>query len=163
MDLSSHTRNLLDKSEFPIFYSAIMDRKKRTAKRKIKSKRDLNLIHSAIWSTITRLYEESEGGVYIENVGYFCHVIKTHRKWVVNPLTDAPTRPRTNGYPYRHVVLDMGKQRRCYHIFRSIQTHLRKKLGRLSPEKRYKLRFNEVVSYINCTKKRKVVSLYKKK
>lgn len=157
------TKSLLDKSEFPIYYRSIMSQTKVRAKREIKSTEDINKIHKMIWETIRDMYERSEGGVYIENIGYFCHVIKLSRKWGMNNLTNTPIKPSTNGYPYRHVVLEMEGKRRYYHIFRSILPTLKKKLDKMAGHKRYKLRINEVISYNNCKDKKNIVSLYNKK
>lgn len=140
-----------------------MSQKRKTQKRQIKSTTDLNKMHRDIWDAVRILYEESEGGVYINNFGYFCHVIKPHRKWKISGLTKAPIKASTNGYPFRHVLLEVGYKNRYYHVFRSISTRLRKRLDKLISEKRYKLRLNEVISYKNCTKRKNIVSLYKKK
>jgi hypothetical protein len=45
----------------------------------------ISSLFAAIWKTVARHFVENEAGVYIRNLGYFCHLAHTeltHQKWV---------------------------------------------------------------------------------
>lgn len=157
-------KSVINKDDFISFYRAMCDRKKCAKKRQIKDIREINKVHLQIWKTVSDMYKSSYGGVFVDGIGYFSHVIKPDRKWGMCKMLDIPIRYKTNGFPYRHMVLDfMFKPRRFYHIHKSILPFLSNELRLLTPSKRYKLLLREVRSYMNCNKRRKIVSLYDKK
>lgn len=61
-----------------------------------------------LWRTIKKHYVENEGGVYLDNIGYLCHIIKPERKFVLRNSV-SKNRVMTGGYGYRHVCLQMEK------------------------------------------------------
>lgn len=157
-------KSVINKDDFIDFYRAFCSRKICANRRQIKDVRAVNRVHLQIWKTISDMYKNAEGGVFIDGIGYFCHVIKPDRKWGMCKMLDVPIRYKTNGFPYRHMVVDsMIKPRRFYHIHKSILPFLFSELKRLTPIKRYKLMMREVKSYMNCSRRRKIVSLYSKK
>ena len=163
--------SLLNNKEFEKYYEEYIRKRKIPKERILSNKDDLRKIHNELWKTVQELYVESEGGIYIDNIGYFCHVIQPKRKWRISGLTNRPEMPRTNGYRYRHMVIELHDSRNglyminnkkiFYHIYKSILPHVRDKMNK----KKYKLRIKEIASYIKCKKERgsqrKLRSLYK--
>ena len=68
--------------------SSIMDREvyefyRENRKKVAKGINDFNLFKKAVggyFSLVKQVMEESEGGVYLNNIGYFCYVISTKKK-----------------------------------------------------------------------------------
>lgn len=147
--------------DFVDFYRTIMGRKKNTTKRQIRGMREIHVVHREIWREIYKSFVEVEGGVYIDGIGYFCHIMNPRRKWRLNSLTKLPRKHRTNGYRYNHILLNVTRSNQYYCMYKYLTDDLKKKLNILTPSKRYKFRLREVKSHINCSKRRKIVSLYK--
>ena len=63
-----------------------------------------------IWKTIAEHYIRNEGGVYLDNIGYLCHIIRPEKKFSIRGKL-SKKRVMAGGYGYRHVCLQMEMTR----------------------------------------------------
>lgn len=154
-------KSLTNNKEFYLYYREICASYKKREERAIKRESEVRSIHLEIWKVISEMYEEAEGGVYIDNLGYFCHVVNPIRSWGVK-FKGAIQRMKTNGYMYNHIVLDFKGWTQPYHIYKNIIYGLNRNMMRLTPKKRYKFLINEIKSYRRCNRARRLLTLNKK-
>lgn len=126
---------------FYTFYRAYMISKKLPY---LQDRELVKKVHSEVWKTVLDHYINNEGGVYLDNLGYLCHMITPVQKFTFNKKSKRVTREETNGYYYRHICMGVRKNRSNYHhlIFSPI---LIKKLRELMRKgKRYRFLYREV-------------------
>lgn len=102
---------------FVSFYHKIMQRNEILKKRSIPSRTKVLKALSLVLETISDRYIANEGGVYLRNIGYLCHIMSPVRRRRVNPLTGDMYRKHTDGYLYKHVCLDFSEGGRYYHLY----------------------------------------------
>lgn len=87
---------------------------------------------SLILKTIAERYINNEGGVFISNFGYLCHIMKPDRKLYINAFTNDIALKHTRGYTYRHLCLDFMPVNQFFHFYvgkalkRKITTFMKK-------------------------------------
>lgn len=132
-------------SSFVPFYRSLTAKKKTKRRHVISDRRDIMQCHSLIWKTIRDHYLENEGGVYINNIGYLCHVIRPVRTLYINPVTKDINRKGTDGYKYSHECMDFMPKNKFFHLV--LQPALKKKSRNLmNSGRRYKFLYREVQS-----------------
>lgn len=152
--------SLVHNPDFYPYYRSLMQQRESREERRIKSRNEVNKIHSTVWKVISDLYKETKGGVYIDNFGYLCHMVTPERKWAYHKNGDL-IRTKTNGHRYRHLLIDFeGKQ--YYHLHNNLTQLLIKELNVLVPKKRYSFMIKEIKSYRRCRKPRKLLHLRRK-
>lgn len=128
---------------FVSYYHKQMISKKGLMKRTIMDRSEVLSLLSLIWKTVSEHYLENDGGVYIDNIGYLCHMIVPHQKFGISRITNDVIRMGTNGYKYNHTVLDFSSYKRYYHLV--ISDYLKKKSkNKMNKGKRYRFLYNEV-------------------
>lgn len=102
---------------FAAFYHQLMGNMKYSKKRLIKDRMEVLRCLSIILKTIAEKYINNEGGVFISNFGYLCHIMKPERKIFINGLTKEVARKSTGGYMYRHLCLDFMPVNQFFHFY----------------------------------------------
>ena len=88
---------------------------------------------------------EADAGVYVDNVGYLCHVLIPGQRFAVRRDLDIVSRLGTNGYLYNHLAMDFADSKRYYHFV--IQDSLKKKLRvKMNKGRRYRFMYNEILA-----------------
>lgn len=144
-------RSLADK-RFIAYYHKIMAEESKRAqyKRLILEKSEVMKIQHELWKTVREHYIENEGGVYISNLGYLCHIMRPKRKLFANHISNTIIRMQTNGYLFRHVCLDFSPKLQYFHLYKSIIKTVKHECNkRLKKGKRYKFLYNEVIAWIS--------------
>lgn len=144
--------------KFVRYYRTMCSNHRSRRVRCILNHREVMKIQDTIWETVADMYKEKEGGVYIDNIGYFCSVMVPRTSWGISGLTGKPLRPGTNGYLYRPVVFDF-RRHQYYHIHKALNQNLIRLMKRKSQERRLKLYLNDVKSYRKCFGERNIVDV----
>ncbi len=127
------------------FYRSIMARRRSRHRHVISDARDIIECQSLIWKTVADHYLENEGGVYINNIGYLCHVICPVRSLSINRVTGDINRKGTDGYKYTHCCVDFLPRNKFFHLV--VQDALKRKSRELmNAGRRYKFLYREVQS-----------------
>lgn len=130
---------------FRHFYRSMISKNGRRRKHYISDNKDIMECQSLIWKVIRERFEEDEGGTYINNIGYLCHVISPNRRIYLNPVTNTINRRGTGGYLYSHTCIDFMPRNRYFHLY--IMPELVRKCRRLmNGGRRYKFLYREVES-----------------
>lgn len=132
---------------FAFYYHRVMrgDRKKPKKGMIIDPKEILN-IQNEIWKTVADHYINNDGGVYIDHIGYLCHIIVPRQSYVASKYF--VRRQSTNGYRYKHIGLEIEKERRYYHLIPHPYLVLKCKKEMIKG-KRYRFLYNEVVTRVD--------------
>lgn len=144
--------------KFVRYYRTMCSNHRSRRKRCIMDPYAVLRIQDAIWSVVSEMYEEKEGGVYVDNIGYFCTVMAKRHSWGICSLNGRPMRQGTNGYLYRPIVFDF-RPRQYYHIHKALNMDLTKRMKIKSQSKRLKLFLREVKSYRKCFGDRNIVDV----
>lgn len=144
--------------KFVRYYRTMCSTHRSRRKRCIMSAREVMKVQDTIWSVVSDMYKEKEGGVYIDNIGYLCSVISRRHKWGICSLNGKPLRSGTNGYLYRPIVFDF-RPRQYYHIHKALNDNLVRHMRLKSQKKRMKLFLSEVKSFRKCFWDRKIVDV----
>lgn len=131
---------------FVSFYHKIMRRNEILKKRSISSRRKVLRALSLILETISDRYLLNEGGVYLRNIGYLCHIMNPVRKRRLSNVTGDMVRKHTDGYLYRHVCLDFSEKGRYYHLYNFKTVDDRIKMYMKTNNKTYKFLYRIVRS-----------------
>lgn len=153
--------SLVNNLAFYPYYRALMKQRASRKDRMVKTRAEVDKIHSVIWKVVSDLYKETKGGVYIDNFGYLCHMASLERKWRYHKNGDL-IRSKTNGRKYHHILIDFKGRRQYYHLHNNLTQLLTKEMNILIPKKRYDFLIKEIKSYRRCRKPRKLLSLRKK-
>lgn len=139
-------RTTIQSDFFVAYYHHIYKRKGGYKKGTISNYDEVLKLLSTIWETVYEHYMETDGGVYIDNIGYLCHpIIPAEQKFIVTKTFDNVIREETNGRAYRHTVLDFAEPKRFYHLV--LQEYNRKKaVALMNKGKRYRFMYNEVMA-----------------
>lgn len=140
---------------FVSFYKRMMKRKQVGKKRIISDRYKVKKLQNIIWETVLEHYIQNEGGVYIDNFGYLCHIINPKRNFGINHLIGEVMNIHTNGHRYRHVVLDFSPKSQYYHIDLSTLTK------RKSRNKKYKFLYREVCAKRHLGKVPRIPKVFK--
>lgn len=150
-------RSLFDK-KFISFYYHIMARYRVGIKKTVFDVKDLRKIQSEIFKTIREHYVNNDGGVYINNLGYFCHMMVPESRMAITPFNKTIRYEHTNGYMFKHLVLDDRKGTgKYYSIFSDVLALVKKESNtKIKNGKRYKFLYREVESEKECFGKIKI-------
>lgn len=130
---------------FVPFYRSLLKKRAARYKHVLSSKEEILECQSLIWRTVAEHYIENDGGVYINNIGYLCHIICPVRKLSICKITNDINRKHTDGYKYTHDCMDFLPKNKYFHLV--VQKSLRKKCHDLMNKgKRYKFLYREVQS-----------------
>lgn len=137
---------------FVSFYHKIMQRNEVFKKRSISSRKRALKALSLILETIYDRYVLNEGGVYLRNIGYLCHIMNPVRKRRLNLKTGDMYRKFTDGYLYKHICLDFNEKGRYYHLFPFPTLNVEIRLYMRSNNKTYKFLYRIIRSEMNRKK-----------
>lgn len=137
---------------FVSFYHKIMQRNEVFKKRSISSRKRVLKALSLILETIYDRYVLNEGGVYLRNIGYLCHIMNPVRKRRLNLKTGDMYRKFTDGYLYKHICLDFNEKGRYYHLFPFPTLNVEIRLYMRSNNKTYKFLYRIIRSEMNRKK-----------
>lgn len=151
-----------------------MKRKNGYKKGTIKHGKDILKIQSELWREVAEQYLNNNDGVYLEHIGYLCHVLfDTKPKYIVRKNVRASSNTEegyefypdvrlmgTNGYRYTHTVLDFADTKRFFHLVLSdyLKSKARKLMGK---GKRYRFAYNEVKTKMDLMKTWAMPKVYK--
>ncbi len=68
-------RTSIQSPYFAAYYHRLMKRKNGFKKGMIRDRGEILRLLSIIWKTVSEHYVEADAGVYVDNVGYLCHVL----------------------------------------------------------------------------------------
>ena len=68
-------RTSIQSPYFAAYYHRLMKRKNGFKKGMIRDRGEVLRLLSIIWKTVSEHYVEADAGVYVDNVGYLCHVL----------------------------------------------------------------------------------------
>lgn len=130
---------------FVPFYRAMMKRSPKRRKHIILDEKEITRCHSMIWMKVKEHFMEDEGGVYIDNIGYLCHMINRTRNIYLTPFKKRLVNRETNGYLYDHVCYDFHPRNQYYHLafFNPIVERCK---AMMKEGLRYKFLYREVTS-----------------
>lgn len=130
--------------DFGSFYKSYLKGRKDSEKSVIPRRDDVLVCQSAIWRAIANNYLSNDGGVFIDHVGYLCHMIKPTRAKHQGPFK--PKRPRkADGYKYYHFCLNLSDEHAYFTI--DLLDSLREAIeDYVERGKRYKFMYREVDS-----------------
>ena len=138
-------RTSIQSPYFAAYYHRLMKRKNGFKKGMIRDRGEVLRLLSIIWKTVSEHYVEADAGVYVDNVGYLCHVLIPGQRFTVRRDLDIVSRLGTNGYLYNHLVMDFADSKRYYHFV--IQDSLKKKLRvKMNKGRRYRFMYNEILA-----------------
>lgn len=139
-----------------------MMKQRRIKNRRALSDRDEILkIQALIWETVVEHYIENEGGVYIDNFGYLCHIIRPKKKFIIFRAKNEVARMKTDGYKYDHMVFDFMPVNKYFHV--CVLPFLQKKCKMIMNKgRRYKFLYKEVCNKRHLFKGRNLPRVYKK-
>lgn len=153
-------RTRITSNHFYSFYRRMM-RLYKKKKGLIKDRNDLMDLQSLIWETVADHYLNNEGGVYIDNIGYLCHMMIPCKMLRVSDLFGTLIHGSTNGYKYKHMVLCLDSDKTYFQL--DISKALQKKSNdKMSKGKRYKFLYREVMSKIKTLRRERIPVIYKK-
>lgn len=136
----------ISSSYFVSYYRRLMRNKRRKDGHKrgtLSNCTECLALLSLIWETVAEHYLQNEGGVYIDNIGYLCHMLIPNQRFGIDPITKDIRRINTNGYRYNHTVLDFGDPKRFFHL--TLSDYLQKKAKIVMNDgERYRFLYNEV-------------------
>ena len=89
------TRTLADETS-RFFYNKL------TPKDLVLGRKEWRVAHKALWMTIRKHYIENEAGVYINHIGYLCHIMGPR----VNFRINLKNRKELEGRIWHHVCID---------------------------------------------------------
>ena len=140
-------RTSIQSPYFAAYYHRLMKRKNGFKKGMIRDRGEVLRLLSIIWKTVSEHYVEADAGVYVDNVGYLCHVLIPGQRFTVRRDLDIVSRLGTNGYLYNHLAMDFADSKRYYHFV--IQDSLKKKLRvKMNKGRRYRFMYNEILAKI---------------
>ena len=119
------------------FYSFYREYLKSKRLKPITPREDAVRIQSLLWQVVLEHYMDNEGGVYLDNLGYLCHMIRPRRRFYYNRKFGLINHEHTNGYSYRHF---------CIVIRKSVKRYFNLKL-QVSITKRCRYRMNKGLRY----------------
>ena len=138
-------RTSIQSPYFAAYYHGLMKRKNGFKKGMIRDRGEVLRLLSIIWKTVSEHYVEADAGVYVDNVGYLCHVLIPGQRFAVRRDLDIVSRLGTNGYLYNHLAMDFADSKRYYHFV--IQDSLKKKLRvKMNKGRRYRFMYNEILA-----------------
>lgn len=141
---------------FYSFYKRTMASRRIKKGRMISDRSKLLKLQSIIWKTVAEHYIENEGGVYLDNFGYLCHIINPKKNFSINHLIGEVRNIHTGGYKYRHTALDFPFFRRYYHL--EIENSVKRK----SRDRKYKFLYREVLAKRHIEKDFRIFKIFKK-
>lgn len=145
IQLSNMKRTSIQSPYFAAYYHRLMKRKNGFKKGMIRDRGEVLRLLSIIWKTVSEHYVEADAGVYVDNVGYLCHVLIPGQRFTVRRDLDIVSRLGTNGYLYNHLAMDFADSKRYYHFV--IQDSLKKKLRvKMNKGRRYRFMYNEILA-----------------
>ena len=109
-------RTSIQSPYFAAYYHRLMKRKNGFKKGMIRDRGEVLRLLSIIWKTVSEHYVEADAGVYVDNVGYLCHVLIPGQRFTVRRDLDIVSRLGTNGYLYNHLAMDFADSKRYYHF-----------------------------------------------
>lgn len=152
-------RHRMNNQYFVSYYFNLM-KSRGFSKRIIKDRSEVLRLQSIIFKTIKEHYVENEGGVYIDNIGYLCHVIRPNRRFFVNKVAKDVIRFKTDGFKYNHIVLDLFGRKKYFYLYMS--DSLKLFIGkRMKKGLRYRFLYREIMTICH-RKKGKMVHKFVK-
>lgn len=149
----------MSNQKFFQYYKKLYKHRKQNKENTIRTRTELLEVNSAIWNAIREDYIDNEGGVFINGMGYFCHVIAPNYRFRISNLTGKLMYPNTGGYRYRHTMLnDLPKSQSkvFFHMMHDMKKSVQNKCKELMNKgRRYKFCFNEICSYIKQNGKKR--------
>lgn len=146
---------------FIAFYRSILNQSKRGKAAMIPDRKETLRCQSLIWDVIAKSYMRNDGGVYIDNVGYFCHLVNPKRMYRVTRWKDgtvAMTRQGRDGYNYIHSCYDFKPNNTYFRIELSARLKIYCDMY-MNKGKRYKFLYREVDSERGVFAKGRVIKL----
>lgn len=146
---------------FYTFYRDHIKSKRRSKKNSIKGRQKVLDLQATIWETVAEHYLENQAGVYIDNIGYLCHMIKPERDLSISPFVNEIKYINSNGYKYRHLALELSDKKRYFHLF--LNTNLiGKSKAKIAKRTRYRFLYNEVMAKKHAIKDKIIRKVYDK-
>ena len=141
--------------KFAHFFRLVMKKSKKRYKRRVRARQDILQIQSALWMAVRDAYLDNEAGVYIEGLGYLCHVIRPERRFISYKLNSGGIiRRMTDGYEYKHCVWWFRPRGEYFHLWLSDYTKALCR-SRVREGVEYKLFYKEFYSINRLEKKRR--------
>lgn len=144
---------------FVSFYHKQMRRKNGMKKGTISDRDEVLSLLSIIWQTVAEHYLNNDGGVYVEHIGYLCHMMIPGRKFYVSKMTGDVCRMGTNGIKYNHTCLDFGDTKRYFHL--ELSGYLKSKSKeKMRSGKKYRFLYNEVMAKMGYGRPWKITKVF---
>lgn len=138
---------LITGKAFIEYYRAMMSKYSKYVRkhRELRNKIDVLEVQNTIWETVKEHYINNEGGVNVDHIGYFCHIVRPERKMAISRYKKGIVRAFTNGYIYRHIVLSKFSKDRYFHIYKCVTIDIKNKCKDMMKKGYpYKLFYTEV-------------------
>lgn len=149
-------------SPFVKFYRSILNQSNLGKSAMIADRKEVLRCQSLIWDVIAKSYLRNDGGVYINNLGYLCHVIRPKAR--INPnnpyYRKGVNREALEGYRYIHVCYDFNLKNTYFRIEPSERIKLACRIY-MNKGKRYKFLYREVESERETFGKGRIIKLKK--
>lgn len=128
----------------------------------IKDRKEAMALRVIVWHTILEHYLENEGGVYLENLGYLCHMIIPNQS-VGNKICTLNGKAYRNGYRYRHVCLEIRRNRAHYFYLDLSKATMQKSREAMRRGRRYRFLYREVLASLYTNKSWRPSIIYEDK
>lgn len=115
---------------------------------------DFKKVIEAIWKTVRHRYIYNEGGVYIDNIGYLCHIIRPESKPgnSIRISVRNKKRKKKGGYNYRHISIPVGRSRKSvlskYIFLEPLKSIKEESEAVLLAGYRYRFLYREVIEHL---------------
>lgn len=135
----------------------------------LKGYSEFREVTTAIWKTVRDHYVHNEGGVYIDNIGYLCHVIRPESKEgnAVRLSARMKRRKKRGGFSYRHVSIPIEKTRSAYRqkyaVFEPLPVVEMESDEQLLSGERYRFLYREVKEFARKSMRFRAKRIYNKK
>ena len=144
---------------FATFYKDYAKHKKHSV---LKDRKAIGDIAFKLWETVGDHFLTNEGGVYLDNIGYICHVIRTKKtyKFFNNIVAD----DNADGNSYDSVVMPMRYFNRRWNFSVEISEALRKRSSEAVRDGyRYRFLYKELKSLLPGRRGWKILKKWNKK
>lgn len=147
-------------NHFYKFYKDACERNVKKRKRLVADRTEVQRIQSLLWKTVAEHYINNIGGVYLDDIGYLCHIIRPNRNFVVNKKLGIIKREKTDGYLYKHFVLRFKAGNKYFNL--KINNYLVLKCNKFIQQgNRYRFLYREVKAKKRIVKKLRILRIYK--
>lgn len=138
---------------------------RRARKKAMKDDKAIMKIRTLLMETIEEHYLNNEGGVYLENIGYLCHMVVPNRKLLsyTGVGTKFLTRKKMNGFYYKHLCIPIEKKGTKYYNLDLSWLLVKKCKELMEKGVRYRFLYREVIDRTHRVKPWSLIRIWEPK